>query len=362
MNGRLYDANVHRFLSPDNYVQDPYNTQSFNRYGYVFNNPLSYNDPSGELAWFVPVIIGAVIGGGSAAIQGGNFGDILTGGLIGGLSGLAGFGVGNLAGGAGFFSSSLVTTGFAQGAMVGFAGGFAAGFVGGSLSAIASGQSIGDALSDGFMGGMIGGAAGGLINGVSSEVRLQKKLGVFRKSLDKLGINSGDSVPMTDKFLAKVQKEWIKNTPSNLIKQSVENVPANAVKSMNRAGAAAITLPTTKAGILTGKASIYYNPNGAAFTSAKQLFLTMSHEMVHVSQYGVLGSMGMSYQKYRTLFKAGLGEVFEFHAYSFENSLGGSNFGGFTSNSAKSLMSTFPKLYQKLNYINFPWTRQVQFN
>lgn len=48
MNGRMYDANMSRFLSPDNFIQDPYNTQNFNRYGYVLNNPLLYTDPSGE--------------------------------------------------------------------------------------------------------------------------------------------------------------------------------------------------------------------------------------------------------------------------------------------------------------------------
>lgn len=48
MNGRLYDAKLHRFLQPDNYVQDPSNTQNYNRYGYVLNNPLKYIDPSGE--------------------------------------------------------------------------------------------------------------------------------------------------------------------------------------------------------------------------------------------------------------------------------------------------------------------------
>jgi hypothetical protein len=56
----MYDAVLGRFLSPDNYVQDPYNTQSFNRYGYVWNNPLSYNDPSGE--FLVSALIGAAIG------------------------------------------------------------------------------------------------------------------------------------------------------------------------------------------------------------------------------------------------------------------------------------------------------------
>ncbi|MBC8883865.1 RHS repeat-associated core domain-containing protein [Flavobacterium piscinae] len=60
MNGRLYDAKVRRFLSPDNYIQDPSNTQNFNRYGYVLNNPLKYIDPSGEeIALGTAVIIGA---------------------------------------------------------------------------------------------------------------------------------------------------------------------------------------------------------------------------------------------------------------------------------------------------------------
>ena len=60
MNGRLYDPILHRFLAPDNYVQDPFNTQNFNRYGYVLNNPLLYTDPSGE---FWHIVIGAVVGG-----------------------------------------------------------------------------------------------------------------------------------------------------------------------------------------------------------------------------------------------------------------------------------------------------------
>lgn len=48
MNGRLYDAKLHRFLQPDNFIQDPTNTQNYNRYSYVLNNPLKYTDISGE--------------------------------------------------------------------------------------------------------------------------------------------------------------------------------------------------------------------------------------------------------------------------------------------------------------------------
>jgi len=49
MNGRMYDAVLGRMLSPDKYVQDGTNTQAYNRYSYVMNNPLKYTDPSGWL-------------------------------------------------------------------------------------------------------------------------------------------------------------------------------------------------------------------------------------------------------------------------------------------------------------------------
>jgi RHS repeat-associated protein len=50
MNGRLYDPVIGRFFSPDNFVQTPDFTQSFNRYSYALNNPLKYKDPMGQ--WY----------------------------------------------------------------------------------------------------------------------------------------------------------------------------------------------------------------------------------------------------------------------------------------------------------------------
>ncbi|MEZ5842557.1 MAG: polymorphic toxin type 50 domain-containing protein [Hyphomicrobiaceae bacterium] len=47
MNGRIYDPEIGRFLSADPFVQELANLQSWNRYSYVLNNPLSYTDPSG---------------------------------------------------------------------------------------------------------------------------------------------------------------------------------------------------------------------------------------------------------------------------------------------------------------------------
>ena len=49
-NGRLYAPVLGRFFSPDNYVQLPDNSQSFNRYSYCLNNPLKYTDADEQ--WF----------------------------------------------------------------------------------------------------------------------------------------------------------------------------------------------------------------------------------------------------------------------------------------------------------------------
>jgi len=51
MNGRVYDQRLTRFVSADPFIDGIGNTQGWNRYSYVGNNPLSYVDPSG----YVPI-------------------------------------------------------------------------------------------------------------------------------------------------------------------------------------------------------------------------------------------------------------------------------------------------------------------
>lgn len=77
MNGRVYDPLLGRFLSTDNFVQEPGSSQGFNRYSYCLNNPLKYTDPSGE--WFgiddfVVAAASFVVGYVSSGISSGNWG------------------------------------------------------------------------------------------------------------------------------------------------------------------------------------------------------------------------------------------------------------------------------------------------
>ncbi|MDD3592458.1 MAG: FG-GAP-like repeat-containing protein [Sulfurovum sp.] len=48
MNARVYDSDIGRFLSADTIIQNPYDSQYFNRYSYVRNNPVNYTDPTGH--------------------------------------------------------------------------------------------------------------------------------------------------------------------------------------------------------------------------------------------------------------------------------------------------------------------------
>lgn len=47
MNGRIFDPVIGRMLTPDPTIPAPLNLQAFNRYSYVYNNPISFIDPDG---------------------------------------------------------------------------------------------------------------------------------------------------------------------------------------------------------------------------------------------------------------------------------------------------------------------------
>ena len=147
MNGRLYDPLLRRFLNADENIQDPYNTQNYNKYGYVLNNPLMFNDPSGEFFW-IAMVVGAIIGG----VQNG-LSSMKNGGSFWG-----GFWKGAIVGA----GSAYFAMGMPIGVIPGFFFGATTGAFFGALSAALNGQNVSSA---GLMGGLIGGITGGIMGG-----------------------------------------------------------------------------------------------------------------------------------------------------------------------------------------------------
>ena len=162
MNGRVYDPSLGRFLSPDNYVQAPDFSQSFNRYSYCWNNPLRYTDPDGEREHLV---IGAVIGGtinwvthgAEFTREGlGYFGIGVAAGALGAGVG-AGVGVAVQGGsfGAGFIGTTTAVAG--GGFLGGAAGGFTNGFISATGNSLLAGENFGNSLVSGLKSGGIQG-------------------------------------------------------------------------------------------------------------------------------------------------------------------------------------------------------------
>ncbi len=81
MNGRVQDAITGVFLSPDPYITEPGNPQNYNRYSYVYNNPMSHTDPSGFSACSADLCDGFYFAGGTGSgLWGSNNGYSIDGG------------------------------------------------------------------------------------------------------------------------------------------------------------------------------------------------------------------------------------------------------------------------------------------
>lgn len=204
MNGRMYDPVVSRFLSPDNYVQMPENTQNFNRYSYCLNNPLKYSDPTGEYAILDDIIaafLGGVINLGFNISQGYITGNFWS--LIG--KGAAAFGAGAVAGWGGLYpelggwlwgggvlgsTNSWLSGGTGTDIFCGAILGGLSSFAGGAFgqwgakylgSAIISGISTNSPILKGMISGALGGMSSGAIGGFTFGLMMT---GDFDDALD----------------------------------------------------------------------------------------------------------------------------------------------------------------------------------
>jgi RHS repeat-associated protein len=102
---RLYDSKTGRFLQPDPVHTDASGMDNFDRYQYVWNNPVNYVDPDGKRACSKQVLTGVAVmaGAGLGAVLGGPYGAVGGGLLFGAAFGVAG----NYTGGGGNCSTRL---------------------------------------------------------------------------------------------------------------------------------------------------------------------------------------------------------------------------------------------------------------
>lgn len=282
MNGRLYDPLLRRFLNADENIQDPANTQNYNKYGYVMNNPLMFNDPTGEiwaagffLSYIVPVIYGAIVG---AVISAGIYTikSLITnnwtwGGF--GKSLLVGAVTGAISGG---FSSTFAATGV-RGAVV---MGSIQGAIGGTVDALVNGRNFAKGF---YTGGIVGAAMGAVsytINYLVKYAGMEREFSYKRaestpigeaqeysnETLKKMRNESFDPSTLHQKY--RVSKDVIGSGDYDLTSDGFFDTPDGK--------AYAYTPPPN---FFTGVSIIHYSK--AAFASKELLYTTMLHETGH---------------------------------------------------------------------------------
>ncbi len=328
MNGRIYDAHIGRFLQADPHIQAPQNSQSFNRYAYVINNPLTLTDPSGfffsglkkfvkkwgkmivaavvsyytfglATGWvaMADLTLGAAVMGGAAA--GFVNGAIMTGSLKGAIRGGISGAIMGAVGGAGLDKfGSFAASGVAGGILSDVQGGnFGHGFWSAGLGAATGGQYSANpymqVLASAVVGGTISRLTGGkFANGAHSAAFAAALRADWshKKDLQKTangtsGENS-EALPKSVKTAinkAMVAKDYQKAAELAAKYLDIDITTAGSFKAnFNRYGAYGTT---------DGMGNVIINH--IAFSSPEALVSTVGHEFVHVKQW-MEGTMDLS--------------------------------------------------------------------
>ncbi len=197
LNGRLYDPLVGRMFSPDPVITDKSNSQDYNKYSYARNNPLKYNDPSGNS----PVLIGAFVAGAvNMAVNIGNINSVGDGFMYFGIGATAGLVGGAVSGAvAGIVGNSTAVGGMISGA----AGGAAGGFFGGTMNAWANGTYGYNGFKTGASSALTGGLSGALFGGL---IGYEKQI-AYKKIISQLNI--GEKAPGDMADYLKIADEYL---------------------------------------------------------------------------------------------------------------------------------------------------------
>lgn len=224
---RYYNPTIGRFITPDSMVQAPGNPQTLNRYTYANNNPVVLTDPNGHWFW-IALIVGAILGGASAAANDqpiwkgvlfGALGGVMVGagtaawgfwGAVGGgmLSGAAnagGFGgdvglgilTGGLGAGLGYGLGSWAQgwNDFSSWGEIG-AGAFSGAITGGVGSELQGGK-FGDGAWRGASFGTAGSVAAKAVGSLDPRIRNARKYEQEVKKMHNLNVNKSDKVKIS---------------------------------------------------------------------------------------------------------------------------------------------------------------------
>ncbi|WP_228408167.1 RHS repeat-associated core domain-containing protein [Chryseobacterium sp. HMWF035] len=296
MNGRLYDPLLRRFLNADENIQDPYNTQNYNKYGYVMNNPLMFNDPSGEClvplfgvlvaSWVAGAVVGTLVAAGMYILKSlvnntWSWGGFARSLLIGAITGAA---TGGLTGG-------MSASGF-QGAVI---VGSMNGAISGGVDALFNKENFFTGM---YRGAIFGAATAGIVSGISWVVnklsnsyqyRISEMLVSDDNTLNgttkaEFNINTVKDVANTPRYKNQfIDGSWqivdeTSDLSKNLIAKGYTFDSSSGLLDGPRGQAWGVTESLTHKGKLVWQR--IWLPKGT-FVSLEQLDLTMGHEIFH---------------------------------------------------------------------------------
>ncbi len=269
---RYYDPVLGRWFTHDPKLQVP------NPYLFCGNSPGMYIDPDGQMWMLAAGLFLSWMGIIHKATknQFGNFWDFSKAFFPGVAATATGYGVGYWVK-EGLGVAKTLTEAIANGAKIGAASGAAAGFVEGASSAWANGAGFGRGLAEGFMGGGIGAATGFITGRWAGAAGFNKQTKEFYRlaASDPTGAD-GVLIP-GNKELADFSDHYLGEAT---FKDDANDIyDDNRVKSSKKKNAIAYTDPNKTS---DGKYNIYYST--AAFKDKLTLFLTMTHEYLHVAQ------------------------------------------------------------------------------
>ena len=287
MNARMYDPITRRVISPDNYIQAPDNTQSFNRYSYCFNSPLKYTDPSGDIV-VESIIMAAMIGGMINATS-----QSMSGNINSTMDFMKAFGIGALAGAGGAFvggavAASVGVGGFVGGAAAGAAGGATGGFIGGAGNSWIQGGSFKDGIYSGLIGAGIGAAGGAIVGGAVGGIKSSINGKTFWDGRYTKTYLKENGITLTGKSISESElDDFINSNFKNRIEMMKYkpdiSVNDKMVSKLASSKISAVTVPMNGKYDHAGASNIYLR--NSCLISDKKLFYVLDHELIHASHY-----------------------------------------------------------------------------